>query len=52
MDIDYNTASFTKERLQSWLNEVGLDQLPKVKQLLINADDEGSNGSHVTEVRR
>jgi transposase len=45
--IDHDTAEFAVESIRGWWNEVGQQQYPKAKRLLITADGGGSNGSRV-----
>jgi len=45
--IDHDTAAFAVQSLRSFWNEVGQQQYPKAKRLLISADGGGSNGSRV-----
>lgn len=45
--IDHDTAEFAVESLRRWWNEIGQDQYPKAKRLLVTADGGGSNGSRV-----
>src|SRR5512135_1653549 len=45
--IDHDTAAFAVESLRRWWNEVGREQYPQAKRLLISADGGGSNGSRV-----
>ena len=45
--IDHNTAAFAVQSLRSWWNEMGQQQYPQAKRLLISADSGGSNGSRV-----
>jgi transposase len=45
--IDHNTAAFAVESIRRWWNEVGRQQYPQAKRLLISADGGGSNGSRV-----
>jgi transposase len=45
--IDHNTAAFAVESIRRWWNEVGRQQYPEAKRLLISADGGGSNGSRV-----
>jgi transposase len=45
--IDHNTAAFAVESIRSWWNEVGRQQYPEAKRLLLSADGGGSNGSRV-----
>jgi transposase len=45
--IDHNTAAFAVESIRRWWNEVGKQQYPQAKRLLITADGGGSNGSRV-----
>jgi len=45
--IDHNTAAFAVESIRRWWNEVGRQQYPQAKRLLICADGGGSNGSRV-----
>ncbi len=45
--IDHNTAAFAVESIRRWWNEVGRQQSPEAKRLLISADGGGSNGSRV-----
>jgi transposase len=45
--IDHDTAEFAVESIRRWWNEVGQQQYPKAKRLLITADGGGSNGSRV-----
>ena len=45
--IDHNTAAFAVESIRCWWNEVGREQYPQAKRLLISADGGGSNGSRV-----
>ncbi len=45
--IDHNTAAFAVESIRRWWNEVGRQQYPEAKRLLICADGGGSNGSRV-----
>ena len=47
MGIDHNTAAFAVESIRRWWNEVGRQQYPQAKRLLISADGGGSNGSRV-----
>ncbi len=45
--MDHDTAAFAVESLRRWWNEVGRQQYPAAKRLLISADGGGSNGSRV-----
>jgi transposase len=45
--IDHNTAAFAVESIRRWWKEVGKQQYPLAKRLLITADGGGSNGSRV-----
>lgn len=45
--IDPETAAFAVESLRRWWNQVGRQQYPQAKHLLISADGGASNGSHV-----
>ncbi len=45
--IDHNTAAFAVESIRSFWNEVGRQQYPQARRLLISADGGGSNGSRV-----
>src|SRR5437660_2018193 len=45
--IDHNTAAFAVESIRRWWNEMGRQQYPEAKRLLISADSGGSNGSRV-----
>lgn len=45
--IDHDTAEFAVESIRRWWNEVGRQQYPQAKRLLITADGGGSNGSRV-----
>jgi transposase len=45
--IDHDTAEFAVESIRGWWNEVGQQQYPKAKRLLMTADGGGSNGSRV-----
>jgi transposase len=45
--IDHDTAAFAVESIRRWWNEVGQEQYPTAKRLLISADGGGSNGSRV-----
>jgi transposase len=45
--IDHDTAAFAVESIRRWWNEVGQQQYPLAKRLLITADGGGSNGSRV-----
>src|SRR5260221_3492922 len=45
--IDHDTAAFAVESIRRWWNEVGREQYPETKRLLISADGGGSNGSRV-----
>ena len=45
--IDHDTAAFAVESIRRWWNEVGRQQYPEAKRLLITADGGGSNGSRV-----
>jgi hypothetical protein len=45
--IDHNTAAFAVESIRRWWNEIGKQQYPLAKRLLITADGGGSNGSRV-----
>src|SRR6266436_6431753 len=45
--IDHETAAFAVQSIRSWWNQVGEQQYPKAKRLLISADGGGSNGSRV-----
>src|SRR5437660_1820504 len=45
--IDHDTAAFAVQSLRSFWNEVGQQQYPKARRLLISADGGGSNGSRV-----
>ncbi len=45
--IDHNTAAFAVESIRRWWNEVGRQQYPQARRLLISADGGGSNGSRV-----
>ena len=45
--MDHDTAAFAVESLRRWWNEVGRQQYPEAKRLLISADGGGSNGSRV-----
>jgi transposase len=45
--MDHDTAAFAVESIRRWWNEVGQDQYPEAKRLLISADGGGSNGSRV-----
>ena len=45
--IDHDTAEFAVESIRGWWKEVGQEQYPKAKRLLITADGGGSNGSRV-----
>jgi hypothetical protein len=45
--IDHNTAAFAVESIRRWWKEVGRQQYPQAKRLLISADGGGSNGSRV-----
>ena len=43
--ISYDTASFAVASIRSWWHEMGKEQFPQSKQLLITADGGGSNSS-------
>jgi transposase len=45
--IDHDTAAFAVESIRRWWNDVGKQQYPLAKRLLITADGGGSNGSRV-----
>ena len=45
--IDHDTAAFAVESIRRWWTEVGQEQYPTAKRLLISADGGGSNGSRV-----
>ncbi len=45
--IDHETAAFAVQSIRSWWNQVGQQQYPEAKRLLISADGGGSNGSRV-----
>jgi hypothetical protein len=45
--IDHDTAAFAVQSIRSFWNEVGRQQYPQAKRLLISADGGGSNGSRV-----
>ena len=45
--IEHNTAAFAVESIRRWWKEVGRQQYPQAKRLLISADGGGSNGSRV-----
>jgi hypothetical protein len=45
--IDHNTAAFAVESIRRWWNEVGRQQYPQARRLLISADGGGSHGSRV-----
>jgi transposase len=45
--IDHNTAAFAVESIRRWWNEVGRQQYPEAKRLLICADGGESLGSRV-----
>ncbi len=45
--IDHNTAAFAVESIRRWWKEVGRQQYPQARRLLISADGGGSNGSRV-----
>ncbi len=45
--IDHETAAFAVQSIRSWWNQVGQQQYPEAKRLLISADAGGSNGSRV-----
>src|SRR5229473_5158277 len=45
--IDHETAAFAVESIRRWWNEVGRQQYPQARRLLISADGGGSNGSRV-----
>jgi Rhodopirellula transposase DDE domain len=47
LGMDHDTAAFAVESLRRWWNEVGWQQYPEAKRLLISADGGGSNGSRV-----
>jgi transposase len=45
--IDHDTAAFAVESIRRWWHEVGKQQYPLAKRLLITADGGGSNSSRV-----
>ncbi len=45
--IDHDTAEFAVESIRRWWKQIGQDQYPKARRLLITADGGGSNGSRV-----
>jgi transposase len=45
--IDHDTAAFAVESIRRWWKQVGREQYPQAKRLLISADGGGSNGSRV-----
>ncbi len=45
--ISSDTAEFAVNSIKSWWNEMGLKTYPKAKEIYINADGGGSNGSRV-----
>jgi hypothetical protein len=45
--IDHDTAEFAVESIRRWWKEIGQDQSPKARRLLITADGGGSTGSRV-----
>jgi len=45
--IDHETAAFAVESIRRWWNQVGRQQYPQAKRLLISANEGGSTGSHV-----
>src|SRR5258708_4753143 len=45
--IDHDTAAFAVESIRRWWNDVGKQQYPRAKRLLITADGGGSNGKRV-----
>lgn len=45
--ISSDTAQFAVNSIRSWWQEMGQDSYPKAKELYINADGGGSNGSRV-----
>ena len=45
--IDHDTAAFAVESIRRWWHEVGQQQYPQAKRLLITADGGGSNSSRV-----
>ena len=45
--IDHETAAFAVQSIRSWWNQVGQQQYPEAKRLLISAAGGGSNGSRV-----
>ena len=44
---NYDTAEFAVSSIRAWWNNLGKALYPQVRQLLINADGGGSNGSRV-----
>jgi len=44
---NYDTAEFAVSSIRGWWNNMGKVLYPQVRQLLINADGGGSNGSRV-----
>ncbi len=45
--IDKDTSEFAVQSIRNWWNKMGIELYPNSKQLLINADGGGSNGSRV-----
>jgi hypothetical protein len=45
--IDNDTAQFAVNSIRRWLNVMGRERYPDMKQLMITADGGGSNGSRV-----
>lgn len=45
--IDNDTAQFAVHSIRRWLDVIGRDRYPDMKQLMITADGGGSNGSRV-----
>ncbi len=45
--IDSDTAQFSVNSVRRWLDLMGRERYPEMKQVMITADGGGSNGSHV-----
>lgn len=45
--VDKDTAAFAVESIRRWWNDMGKENYPKAKQIVITADGGGSNGSRV-----
>lgn len=43
VEIDHEAAAFAVESIRRWWNEVGKQQYPQARQILISADGEGSH---------